>query len=85
MEEDNKISVNSAKFKRPVRNMWQGYELTQLEKAVLTEITMSEFEKPKHVRCNPNDLIRRTLNVFNKSYIGPLNNELVTRCKRKRE
>jgi hypothetical protein len=70
---------------RPVLNKWQGYSLTELEKLVLIEITMREFDKPKHVRCNPNDLLRRTLNVFNKSYKGPLNYEPVTGCKRKGE
>ena len=67
---------------KKVINLWQGYQLTPLEKDVLTELTMSEFSKFKHKRCHPMELMERTLVVFGKEYKGD-HNELNTRCKRK--
>ena len=89
MQKPNLLTVKPANYIKKdivgkVINMWQGYQLTQLEKDVLTELTMSEFNKFKHHRCGPDELMERTLNCFNKPYKGNLN-ELNTRCKRKRK
>ena len=70
------------KTTKKVINLWKGYQLTQLEKDVLTELTMSEFSKFKHERCHPMELMERTLTVFGKEFKGD-QNEHSTRCKRK--
>lgn len=67
-----------------VLNLWQGYNLTQLEKDVLTELTLKEFSKFKHERCHPMQLMEKTLTLFGKKYKGD-QNEYITRCKRKGE
>ena len=45
-------------------NLFCGYKLNNKEQEYLLRATMAEFEKPKHARRTPLELINETKNVL---------------------